>query len=286
MSKVCIVFDRLRAEEKMLQKEASDLGHDAVMLDAKITQINTDSKKEDYDLGDVVLERCVSYFRGLHFTASLEFMDIPVLNKFEVANICGNKMFMTLLLKKNNIPTPKTYFSFSSQSAAENLEKVGFPLVIKPVIGSWGRGVMPLKDKDTMEAVFEIRDITDSPHDRIYYLQELIKRPPRDIRVITVGDEPIAAMYRKPSDGGFKTNIALGADPELCEITKEMEDMAVKASKAMGGGILGIDMMEDDEKGLVVHEVNNTVEFKGLARVAQRNIPKEMVEYALNYIRK
>ena len=106
MSKVCIVFDRLRAEEKMLQKEALELGHDVLMLDAKITQINTDSKKEDYDLGDIVLERCVSYFRGLHFTASLEFMDIPVLNKFEVANICGNKMFMTLLLKKNNIPTP------------------------------------------------------------------------------------------------------------------------------------------------------------------------------------
>ncbi|KAF6246291.1 lysine biosynthesis protein LysX [Nitrosopumilus sp. b3] len=285
MSKVCIVFDRLRAEEKMLQKEASELGHDAVMLDAKITQINTDSKKEDYDFGDVVLERCVSYFRGLHFTASLEFLDVPVLNKFEVAHICGNKMFMTLLLKKSNIPTPKTYFSFSSESAAENLEKVGFPLVIKPVIGSWGRGVMPLKDKDTMEAVFEIRDITDSPHDRIYYLQELIKRPPRDIRVITVGDEPIAAMYRK-SSGGFKTNIALGADSELCEITKEMEDMATKASKAMGGGILGIDMMEDDQNGLVVHEVNNTVEFKGLARVSQRNIPKEMVEFALNYVRK
>ena len=100
MSKVCIVFDRLRTEEKMLQKEAAELGHDTVMLDAKITQVNTDSKKEDFDLGDVVLERCVSYFRGLHFTASLEFMDIPVLNKFDVASICGNKMFMTLLLKK------------------------------------------------------------------------------------------------------------------------------------------------------------------------------------------
>ncbi len=285
MSKVCIVFDRLRTEEKMLQKEAADLGHDAVMLDAKITQINTDSKREDYDFGDIVLERCVSYFRGLHFTASLEFMDVPVLNKFDVANVCGNKLFMTLLLKKNNIPTPKTYFSFSKEGAAENLEKVGYPLVIKPVIGSWGRGVMPIKDKDTMDAVFEIRDITDSPHDRIYYLQELINRPPRDIRVITVGDEAIAAMYRK-SSGGFKTNIALGADPELCEITKEMEDMASKASKAMGGGILGVDMMEDEQRGLVVHEVNNTVEFKGLARVAQRNIPKEMVEFALNYVRK
>jgi len=285
MSKICIVFDRLRTEEKMLEKEASDLGHDAVMLDAKTTQVNTDSKRKDFDFGDVVLERCVSYFRGLHFTASLEFMDVPVLNKFQVANQCGNKMFMTLLLKKHNVPTPKTYFSFSSESASENIEKVGYPLVIKPVIGSWGRGVMQLKDKDTADALFEIRDITDSPHDRIFYLQELIKRPPRDIRVITVGDEPIAAMYRK-SSGGFKTNIALGADPELCEITKEIEDISTKASKAMGGGILGIDIMEDEKRGLVVHEVNNTVEFKGLARVSRRNIPKEMVEFALNYVRK
>jgi [lysine-biosynthesis-protein LysW]--L-2-aminoadipate ligase len=285
MSKICIVFDRLRTEEKMLEKEASDLGHDAVMLDAKITQVNTDSKRNDFDFGDVVLERCVSYFRGLHFTASLEFMDVPVLNKFQVANQCGNKMFMTLLLKKHNVPTPKTYFSFSSESATENIERVGYPLVIKPVIGSWGRGVMQLKDKDTADALFEIRDITDSPHDRIFYLQELINRPPRDIRVITIGDDPIAAMYRK-SSGSFKTNIALGADPELCEITKEIEDIAIKASKAMGGGILGIDIMEDEKRGLVVHEVNNTVEFKGLARVSRRNIPKEMIEYALNYVRK
>lgn len=285
MSKVCIVFDRLRSEEKMLQKEAVNLGHDAIMLDAKITQINTDSKKEDLRLGDIVLERCVSYFRGLHFTAALDFMEIPVLNKFDVASACGNKMFMTLLLKKHNVPTPKTYFSFSSESAVENLEKVGYPLVIKPVIGSWGRGVMPIKDRDTIDAILEIREITDSPHDRIYYLQELVKRPPRDIRVITVGDRPIAAMYRKSSDG-FKTNIALGADPEICKITNEMEDMAVAASKAMGGGILGVDMMEDDKRGLVVHEVNNTVEFKGLARVAQQNIPKEMIEFALNYVKR
>ena len=285
MSKICIVFDRIRTEEKMLEKEASDLGHNAVMLDAKTTQVNTDSKRNDFDFGDVVLERCVSYFRGLHFTASLEFMDVPVLNKFQVANQCGNKMFMTLLLKKHNVPTPKTYFSFSSESASENIEKVGYPLVIKPIIGSWGRGVMQLKDKDTADALFEIRDITDSPHDRIFYLQELIKRPPRDIRVITIGDESIAAMYRK-SSGGFKTNIALGADPELCEITKEIEDISTKASKAMGGGILGIDIMEDEKRGLVVHEVNNTVEFKGLSRVSRRNIPKEMIEFALNYVRK
>ena len=141
-----------------------------------------------------------------------------------------------MLLKKNNIPTPKTYFSFSAETALENFENIGYPLVIKPIIGSWGRSVMPIKDKDTAEAVIENRQVTDGPQDRIYYLQEMIDRPPRDIRVITVGDQAVSAMYRK-SSGGFKTNIALGADPELCQITKEMEDLCEKTSKAVGGGI-------------------------------------------------
>ena len=283
MQKICIVFDRLRTEEKLLQKKAEELGYETSMIDAKITSFDTDSKPENFDFGDVVLERCVSYYRGLHFTACLEFMDIPVINKFNVANTCGNKMITSMLLKKNNIPTPKTYFSFSAETALENFENIGYPLVIKPIIGSWGRSVMPIKDKDTAEAVIENRQVTDGPQDRIYYLQEMIDRPPRDIRVITVGDQAVSAMYRK-SSGGFKTNIALGADPELCEITKEIEDLCEKTSKAVGGGILGIDLMEDKERGLVVHEVNNTVEFKGLVKVSEKNIPKEMIEYAVRNI--
>jgi len=190
-----------------------------------------------------------------------------------------------MLLKKNNKPTPRTYFSFSAESAMEHFENVGYPLVIKPIIGSWGRSVIPIKDKDTADAIIENRQVTDGPQDRIYYLQEMIDRPPRDIRVITVGDQPIAAMYRK-SSGGFKTNIALGAEPEICKITNEIEDLCVKASEAVGGGILGIDLMEDKNKGLVVHEVNNTVEFKGLVKVAEKNIPKEMIDFAINHIRK
>ena len=285
MQKICIVFDRLRTEEKLLQKKAEELGYETSMIDAKITSFDTDSKVEDYEFGDVVLERCVSYYRGLHFTACLEFMDIPVINNFDVANTCGNKMITSMLLKKKNIPTPKTYFSFTAETALENFEKIGYPLVIKPIIGSWGRSVMPIKDKDTAEAVIENRQVTDGPQDRIYYLQEMIDRPPRDIRVITVGDQAISAMYRK-SSGGFKTNIALGADPELCEITKEIEDLCEKTSKAVGGGILGIDLMEDKEKGLVVHEVNNTVEFKGLVKVSTKNIPQEMIDFAISNIKR
>lgn len=286
MPKVRIVFDRVRLEEKMLEQKAIELGHDTKMIDAKTTQFTTESKKNDYDFGDVVLERCVSYFRGLHFTAALEFLDIPVINSTEVANNCGNKMLTSLLLKKHNVPTPKTYFTFSSEAAVETLEKDGYPLVIKPIIGSWGRGVVPLRDRETADAIIEVRELNDGPLDRIYYLQEVVARPPRDIRAIAVGDQLIAAMYRTSTGGGFKTNIALGAEPIACDITKDLEDICMKASKAVGGGILGIDVMEDEKRGFVVHEVNNTVEFKGLSKVAKKNIPKEMIDYAIGYAKR
>lgn len=282
MPQVRILYDRVRLEEKMLEEKAVELGHDTKMIDAKTTNLSTESKRSDFDFGDVVLERCVSYYRGLHFTACLEFLDVPVLNKFEVANNCGNKMLTSLLLKKHDVPTPKTYFSFSPESALETLDKHGYPLVIKPIIGSWGRGVILLKDRDIADAIMEVRELVDGPLDRIFYLQEAISRPPRDIRAIAVGDQVIAAMYRTSPTGGFKTNIALGAEPVPCEITKDLEDICIKASKAVGGGILGIDVMEDEKRGFVVHEVNNTVEFKGLAKVAKRNIPKEMVQYAVS----
>ncbi len=285
MPKVRIVFDRIRLEEKMLEEKAIELGHDTKMIDAKTTNISTESKKSDFDFGDVVLERCVSYFRGVHFTACLEFLDVPILNTLQVATNCGNKLLTSLLLKKHNVPTPTTHFSFSSESAMETLDKHGYPLVIKPIIGSWGRGVILLKDREIADAIMEVRELSDGPLDRIYYLQEAIKRPPRDIRAIAVGDRVIAAMYRT-STGGFKTNIALGGEPVPCEITKELEDICIRSSRAVGGGILGIDVMEDEKRGFVVHEVNNTVEFKGLAKVAKRNIPKEMIEFAVNSTRR
>ena len=288
-TRIGIVFDRLRTEEKMLQKEAERLGYTTVMIDAKAATLDTQTT--DLDVGDVVLERCVSYFRGLHFTSFLEFLDIPVINTLKVASTCGDKMFMTLKLQKAGVPTPRTHFTFSAEGASNVMEMVGYPKVIKPVIGSWGRGVIPIHDKDTLDAILEMRGVTDGPHDRIYYLQDVIKRPPRDIRVITVNDIPIAAMYRKSESGAFRVNLALdGNDPQPCPITNEMEDLAVKASKAVGGGILGIDMMEDEynngDSRLVVHEVNNTVEFKGLSKVSRKNIPEEMLKFAVQYIRK
>ena len=285
MPKVGIIYDRMRSEEKMLKQATIDLGCDVSLVDAKDISFNTDSKSDSYDLGDIILERCVSYFRGLHFTSMLNFMNLPVINDFRTAQNCGNKMFMTLMLKKANIPTPKTYFSFTGDTASKLISEVGFPLVLKPVVGSWGRGIVLLNDIDAVDAVFEMRELVDGVYDRIFYLQEFIKRPPRDIRVITINHTPITAMYRESSEG-FKTNLAIGAEPKLCQITPEIEEIASKASEAMGGGILGVDIMEDEKRGLLVHEVNNTTEFKGLAKVSPVNIPQKMIQYALDYLKR
>lgn len=284
MSRVSIVFDRLRTEEKMLHKAAEDAGHDVIMIDAKTLRLGTGGADADNGFGDVVAERCVSYFRGLHVTAALESRGIPVVNSFAVASSCGNKMFMTLRLDKAGIPSPRTFFSFTAEAARDVIDGSETPLVIKPVIGSWGRGIVPLYDTDTADAVLEMRQINDGPFDRIFYMQEIIKRPPRDIRVIVAGDLTIAAMYRR-TDGGFATNIAQGAEPEPCPITPEIGELAARAAEAVGGGVLGVDMMEDPERGVVVHEVNNTVEFKGLSRVSERDIAADIIEYIVRQAR-
>ena len=283
MPKISIIFDRLRSEEKMLQKAAAELGHDITLINAKTAQMSTDPTQTAPDMGDVVLQRCISHYRGVYVAAFLEFLGVPTINNWKVSYICGNKILTTLRLEEAGIPTPKTYFAFSKEMASECVERVGYPLVIKPVIGSWGRGVMPIKDRDAMDAIIEIRELSDTPHDRIYYLQEMVDRPPRDIRVITIGEQAVAAMYRQ-SGGRFRTNVASGGDPEICEITGELEDMAIAASRAAGGGILGVDIMEDKKRGMVVHEVNGTVEFRGLSSVSRRDIPRAMIEFAVDHI--
>ncbi len=298
MTKLCIVFDRLRSEEKMLKSEAESLGCQISLLDAKTAHLDTDTKLDELISGDVTLERCISYFRGLHMTAALESMNMPVINSYDVASVCGNKMIMTLRLKNARVATPKTYFAFSSDTVKDVVESAKYPLVIKPVIGSWGRGVVPIYDEDTLMAILEARTVTDGPFDRIFYLQEIInssghlrgEQKRRDIRVIMVGDEPISAMYRDAA-GGFRANVAVGGEPKPCEITPQMAELAIAASKAVGGGILGVDMMEksnDNQDGdeLIVHEVNNTVEFKGISKVSQKNIPKAMIQYAIDVARR
>jgi [lysine-biosynthesis-protein LysW]--L-2-aminoadipate ligase len=287
MVEVSIVCDKVRFEEKALYEKAQSKGIKSNIVDAKTIIIGTQSKMKDFLLlGDVILQRSISYYRGLYLTACLEFVGFKVINKFKVGETCGNKLITSIKLAENKIPTPNTQFAFSAESGLETMKKTGFPLVLKPIVGSWGRGIYPLRNLETGNMIVEMREEDDSPLSRIYYIQEMVDRPPRDIRCIVIGDQAVTAVYRYASQSEWRTNVARGGKVELAPITKEMEDLALRAAKSVGGGILGVDMMEDKNQGLVVHEVNNTVEFRGAASVSKADIPSEMIDYAVKVARK
>lgn len=279
MIRICIIYDKLRFEEKKLYKDIQQKGFDATLVDGKSLIFDTESSKSDSRFGDIVLQRVISYNRGLHLTYCLEQIGLPVVNSFSVSEICGNKLITSLILKKNNVPTPKTTFAFSTESARECMKKLGYPLVVKPIIGSWGRGVYQIKDQSMAEMMLDSRQENENLFSRIYYLQELVDRPSRDIRCIIIGDQVVASVFRYSSENEWRTNVAVGGRTEVAPLTSELKEIVLKASNAVGGGILGVDLMEDKERGYLVHEVNNTVEFRGASAVCKSDIAGAMTDY-------
>ena len=274
---VTVLYDTIRWEEKALLEAGKKNNINIQMVNCKKLAIELEKKPEDYG---IVIQRCVSYYRNLHSTAALEGLGVKVINCLNTGIFAGNKLFTHMLLKKLGVPTPYATVAFSKDAALEALEKQGYPKVIKPTVGSWGRLISKLNDKDSAEGIIENRE-NMYPIYQIHYLEEFVKRPPRDIRAIMVGDKIVAAIYRTSGNGNWKTNMALGGIAEECKITSEMEEMCIKAKNAVQGDIVGVDLMESDERGLVVHEVNNTTEYKNTVRVCGVDIPSLMLKYAL-----
>lgn len=273
-----ILYDTIRWEEKAIYEAAKKKGVPVENVDIKAMRLRLDGKS-DFN-GKVVLQRSVSYFKSLHATAALEGLGAKVINPLKVAGITGNKLFAHMALENAGVRTPKAITAFSEESAVQALEEFGYPAVIKPTVGSWGRMIGLLRDKDAARAVIEDREHM-FPLYHIYYFEEFVQRPPRDIRAIVVGDRVIAAIYRYSGDGEWKTNMALGGRAEVYPVTEELNDICMKATNAVGGQIVGVDLMEGKD-GLMVHEVNNTTEFKNTVRVTGVDIPGLMVDYALS----
>ena len=274
---VTVLYDTIRWEEKALLEAGKKKNIDIQMLDCKKLSLDLDSEVKDYG---TVLQRCVSYYRNLHSTAGLEGMGVNVINCLNTGIFAGNKLFTHMLLKKQKISTPLATVSFSKEAALESLEKHGYPQIIKPTVGSWGRMVSKINDTDSAEGIIESREKM-YPIYQIHYLEEFVQRPPRDIRAIVVGDKVVAAIYRSSGNGSWKTNMALGGVAEKCAVSNEMEDICIKAKNAVQGQIVGVDLMESKDKGLVVHEINNTTEFKNTVRVCEVDIPSLMIDYAV-----
>ena len=292
---VTVLYDTIRWEEKALASAGSRAGAEVRMVDCRGLAVDLDSGLlPDAGAGSgggggaapvdpseygTVLQRCVSYYRNVHSTAALEGVGAAVVNPMATGVMAGNKLYAHALLSRAGVPTPDAAVAFSARAALEALGRRGYPAVIKPTVGSWGRMVSRLPDAEAAAGILAMRE-SMYPIYHVHYLEELVERPPRDIRVIMVGDRAAAAIYRYSGDGAWKTNTALGGRAEPCPVTAELEELCIRAKDAVGGEIVGVDLMEDARRGYVVHEVNNTTEFKNTTRVCGVDIAAMMVEYA------
>ena len=278
---VGVLLSRVRVEEKLLLEALERRGVRTKLLDDREIVLRLEERP---DLGvDVVLERCIQHSRALYALSVLETHGIPTVNTFEVADVCGNKLLTTMRLIRDGVPSPRTRLAFTPESALAAVEELGYPAVLKPLVGSWGRLISKVNDRDAAESVLEHKDVLGTYMHSIYYVQEYVDKPGRDIRAFVVGDETIAAIYRDSPH--WITNTARGGRATNCPVTPELADLCVRAARAVGGGVVAVDVLESDG-GLLVNEVNYTMEFRNSIDTTGVDIPAKVVEYVLEVARR
>jgi [lysine-biosynthesis-protein LysW]--L-2-aminoadipate ligase len=276
--RVGVLCSRVRVEEKLLFEAMRQKGIEYDKIDDRevVFQLNDkDAAAFDYD---VILERSVNHSRALYALQILNDWGIKTVNTAEVARICGDKFITSQALLKHGVPTPRTALAFTPESALQAIENMGYPVVLKPCIGSWGRLISKINDRQAAEAILEHKQILGSYHHSIYYIQEYVNKPGRDIRSFVVGDETIAAIYR--TSDHWITNTATGGKASNCPVTPEIDALSRAAAQAVGGGLVAIDLMESAH-GMLVIEVNYTMEFRNSIHTTGVDIPGKMIDYVL-----
>ncbi len=278
--KIGFLHSLIRKDEKFLLDEfRSRKNIDLDMIDDRKIIFNIGKDNFNYD---AIVERSINHSRALHALTLFENMGIKCINTPQVATVCGDKLLTSKALQAHNVPQPAVSIAFTEKSAVEAIEQMGYPVVIKPAVGSWGRLLAKVNDRDAAEALLEHKSILGSYHHSIFYIQKYIKKEGRDIRSFVVGNECIAAIYR--SSDHWITNTAKGAVASKCIVSDEINDISIKAAKAVGGGVVAVDLFETVE-GLLVNEVNYTMEFKNSIDTTGVNIPGKIVDYVLQVAR-
>lgn len=278
---VGVLLSRVRVEEKLLLEDLDRRHIPTKTIDDREMVLAVETKP---DLGvDVVLERAIQHSRALYALSVLNAWGVPTVNTFEVADICGNKLLTTMRLIRDGIPTPRTRLAFTPEAALQAIEELGYPAVLKPLVGSWGRLISKVNDRDAAETILEHKDVLGTYIHSIYYVQEFVPKPGRDIRAFVIGDETIGAIYR--ASDHWITNTARGGRATKCVVAPELNDICVRAARAVGGGVVAVDVLEGPE-GLLVNEVNYTMEFRNSIETTGVNIPARIVDFVLEVGRK
>ena len=277
---VGILYSRARVEEKLLIKAMEERGVTYDLIDDREIIMDMAQRNLDYD---VILERCINHSRALYALRIFQDWGIPTVNTHEVAMTCGDKLLTTSALIRAGVPSPRTLVAFTSESALQAIEQLGYPVVLKPAVGSWGRLLSKINDREAAETVLEHKETLGTYHHSIFYIQEYVRKPMRDIRGFVVGDETICAIYRDSPH--WITNTARGGQATNCPVTPELNALCVASAKAVGGGVLAVDVLEDPDRGYLVSEVNYTMEFRNSIDTTGVNIPDRVVDYVLQVAR-
>lgn len=227
--------------------------------------------------GTVVIDRCLSHTKALAILHTLEAQGAVCVNRPGVVETCGDKLRTTVALTAAGVPSPRTFAAFDIAQAIEVAGRLGYPLVLKPAVGSWGRMVSRINDRDALEAIVEHKTTLGGVQHGVLYLQEFVEKPGRDIRAFVVGDRTICAIGRRSEH--WITNTARGATTHNVPVSDEINDLCVRAARAVGGGVLAIDLLEHPDRGLLVNEVNSTMEFRNSVAPTGVDIPGLVVEY-------
>lgn len=275
MIKIGFLYTRLRVEEKYLIEELEKRPN------VEVVRINDGDRFFDIaqlpEKVDVLFERSISYSRGVYVSKIFAANGVTVVNSPEVAERCGDKYVTSQILTSAGIPTPKVYMAFDEETALQAVEAMGYPCVLKPVVGSWGRLLAKVDSRSMAESLIEHK-ASLGVHHQVFYIQEYINKPGRDIRAFVIGEEPICAIYRASEN--WITNTARGGQASNCPLTPELSDICRQTAQAMGGGLLAVDVFETDT-GYTINEVNHTMEFRNSIATTGVNIPEKMVDYVI-----
>lgn len=279
---IALLASRIRVEEKLLLDAYEAAGVEPVRLDPRSFSVSLDGGSLDPLLADVTVvhDRSIAFGTTSHLLTAFEARGVRCVNTAAVVATCGDKVLTSVALQRKGVPQPPTRLAFSREQALQLLdEELGYPAVIKPAVGSWGRLVARLNDRHAAEAVLEDRELLGGWTHRSIYLQRLVAKPGRDVRVFVVGDEPVAAIFRQSEH--WITNTARGATTSRCPVDGAFGQLALDAARAVGGGVLAVDIVEDPDHGPQVLEVNHGMEFRNSIAPTGVDIPGAMVSYVL-----
>jgi [lysine-biosynthesis-protein LysW]--L-2-aminoadipate ligase len=276
MPVLALLHSTIRKEEKLIIDAAKKQRVDVKIIDIRKECLNPHTYPVDFD---VALERSVSTVKGDYGAEFFHSLNIPVVNSPGIRKICEDKFLTSLQLRKAGIPTPKFAVVFNVESAKTAVDQMnGYPVVLKPVVGSWGRLLAKINDVDALETVLDHKNVLGSPQQKIFYMQDFIDKPGRDIRAFIIGKEPVCAIYRKSPH--WITNTARGGTAFNCRLDDELVDICRGVSSALGEGVLAVDIFETP-LGYSVNEVNHTMEFRNSEEPTGVRISHKIVNYCI-----